>query len=391
MSDALQKIADQYVSKEKFSGIEWRVEKNQSCLFQGQAGYADFEKKTPIPENAIYRIYSMTKPIISVLALQLIEQGSFSLTDPLSDYDERFSAMTVLHANGEIEPANTLITIEHLLTHRAGFTYEFIMGCHVSPYYREAEIMGDAERDLNGMMDALCELPLAFHPGSAWRYSVSTDVLAHIIQRATGESIQVLLEKMIFKPLKMHDTKYNLAQKDLPRLMSMYGISDLQSVPPIIPPKHILSPMEVSDKHPTVSHKFCRGGYGLFSTMNDYAAFVRMLLNGKAPSGEVVLSPKTLELMHPNRVPQNELPLRISYWPLAGYGWNLIGRVMLDPSAAIAATNLDEFGWAGAASTFFWVDPKEQLTGVIMTQFIGSGVPLIEDLQNAVYQELKKS
>ena len=115
MSDALQKIADQYVSKEKFSGIEWRVEKNQSCLFQGQAGYADFEKKTPIPKNAIYRIYSMTKPIISVLALQLIEQESFSLTDPISYYDERFSAMTVLHANGEIEPANTLITVKHLL------------------------------------------------------------------------------------------------------------------------------------------------------------------------------------------------------------------------------------------------------------------------------------
>ena len=391
MADPLQKIADQYVSKEKFSGIEWRVEKSQSCLFQGQAGFADFEKKTPIPENAIYRIYSMTKPIISVLALQLIEQGLFKLTDPISDYDARFSTMTVLHASGEIEPANTLITVEHLLTHRAGFSYEFIMGCHISPYYREAEIMGDVERDLNGMMDALCGLPLAFHPGSAWRYSVSTDVLAHIIQQATGKSIQVLLEKMIFKPLKMQNTTYNLVPKDLPRLMSMYGISDLQSVPPIIPPKHILSPMEVSDKHPTVSHKFCRGGYGLFSTMNDYAAFVRMLLNGKAPSGEVVLSPKTLELMHPNRVPQNELPLRISYWPLAGYGWNLIGRVMLDPSAAIAATNLDEFGWAGAASTFFWVDPKEQLTGVIMTQFIGSGVPLIEDLQNAVYQELKKS
>ena len=147
----------------------------------------------------------------------------------------------------------------------------------------------------------------------------------------------------------------------------------------------------MNEKHPTGSKTFCRGGYGLFSTINDYAAFVRMLLNGKAPSGEVVLSPKTLELMHPNRVPQNELPLRISYWPLAGYGWNLIGRVMLDPSTAIAATNLDEFGWAGAASTFFWVDPKEQLTGVIMTQFIGSGVPLIEDLQNAVYEELKQS
>ena len=391
MADPLQKIADQYVSKEKFSGIEWRVEKNQSCLFQGQAGFADFENKTPIPKNAIYRIYSMTKPIISVLALQLIEQGSFSLTDPISDYDERFSAMTVLHANGEIEPANTLITIEHLLTHRAGFTYEFIMGCHISPYYREAEIMSDVERDLDGMMDALCELPLAFHPGSAWRYSVSTDVLAHIIQKVTGKSIHALLEKMIFLPLKMQDTKYNLAPKDLPRLMSMYGTSDLQALPPIIPPKHILSKMDVNEKHPIGSNTFCRGGYGLFSTVNDYAAFARMLLNGKAPSGEEILSPKMLNLMHPNRVPQNELPLRISYWPLLGYGWNLIGRIMLDPSIAIAPSNYDEFGWAGAANTFFWVDPKEQLTGIIMSQFIGSGVPLIEDMRTAVHEALEPS
>ena len=391
MADPLQKIADQYVSKEKFSGIEWRVEKSQSCLFQGQAGFADFEKKTPIPENAIYRIYSMTKPIISVLALQLIEQGFFRLTDPISDYDARFLTMTVLHASGEIEPANTFITVEHLLTHRAGFTYEFIMGCHVSPYYQEAEIMGDVERDLNGMMDALCGLPLAFHPGSAWRYSVSTDVLAHIIQQATGKSIQALLEKMIFKPLKMQNTTYNLAPKDLPRLMSMYGISDLQSVPPIIPPKHILSPMDVSEKHPTGSKTFCRGGYGLYSSLSDYASFVKMLLEGKAPSGEVILSHEMLKMMHPNRIPQNELPLRISYLPLSGYGWNLIGRVMLDPSIAIAPTNFDEFGWAGAANTFFWVDPKEQLTGIIMSQFIGSGVPLIEDMRTAVHEALEQS
>jgi len=391
MADPLQKIADNYVSKKKFSGIEWQIEKNGACFHRGRAGFADFEKKTPIPETAIYRIYSMTKPIISVLALQLIEQGSFNLNDPIAVYDERFSSMAVLHASGKIEPAETLITVEHLLTHRAGFSYEFIMGCHISPYYRQAEIMGNAERDLDGMMDALCSLPLAFHPGSAWRYSVSTDVLAHIIQRATGKSIQALLSKMIFAPLKMVDTSFHLTQKDLPRLMSMYGTSDLESLPPITPPKHVLKALDVSEKHPIGSKKLCRGGYGLFSTLSDYASFARMLLDGKAPSGEVILSPETLKMMRPNRIPQNELPLRISYWPLLGYGWNLIGRIMLDPSISIAPSNYDEFGWAGAANTFFWVDPKEQLTGVIMSQFIGSGVPLIEDMRTAVHETLEQS
>ena len=388
MTDPLQKIAKSYIAAEKFSGIEWLVEKNGKHLYAGQSGFADFEQKTPIPENAIYRIYSMTKPIISVLTLQLIEQGLMGLQDPIVNYDDRFTSMTVLHPTGEIEPANTLITIEHLLTHRAGFSYEFIMGCHISAYYRDADIMRDAKRDLEALMDALCALPLAFHPGSAWRYSVATDVLAHVIQRATGKSIQSLLDELIFSPLNMRETRFWLKPEDLPRLMPMYGTGQLHCIPPISPYKHILKKMNVSAQHPTLSKNFCRGGYGLFSTTSDYACFVRMLLNGKTPSGEQFLSRQTMEMMMPNRVPASELPLRISYWPISGYGWNLIGRIMMDPKEAIAATTLGEFGWAGAASTFFWIDPKEQLTGLIMTQFIGSCAPLTEDFRNAVYEAL---
>ena len=385
----VQAVADGYVTAEKFSGIEWHVDVAGKTLLSGSVGYADAAARTPIPEGAIYRIYSMTKPIVSVLALILMEQGKLRLYDMLAQYDKRFAQMRVLTPDGDILPAVRPITVEDLITHRSGFTYEFIHGCHVAQYYRAAGIIADGARSLDDMMGALAEQPLAFQPGSQWRYGVSTDALAHVCQRAGGKPLADLLQEHIFTPLGMSDTAFEVSEANLKRLMPMYGLGDLSAVPKLEATPQTLEPLNVDEMYPyDKPATFQRGGHGLFSTLSDYAAFARMLIDGRGPDGSLLLSRTTHAMLQANRLPAHQVPIKIGPNALPGYGWGLIGRVMLDHGQALTLTGEGEFGWAGAASTHFWVDAKEQMSGVVMTQYLGASLPLSDDMLNAVYQSL---
>ena len=388
-TEQMARVAEGYVAAKKFSGIEWYVEAKGEAVNEGVVGFADVEKETPVPSGALYRIFSMTKPVVSLLALQLIEQGKLRLYDMVAQYDPRFAQMTVLTPQGAIVPAERPITVEDLLTHRAGFTYEFIHGCQIAQYYREAEINANGYATLNDMMDRLSNLPLAFHPGSAWRYSVSIDVLAHVIECATGEPIDNLLESYIFGPLGMTDTAFYVPEDKEDRLMSMYGVGLLDGVPPLQITPQELEPLDLEQVNPVRQPEtFRRGGLGLYSTISDYAHFARMLLSGRTLEGEQLVSRKTLEMLRVNRIPTSQLPLSIGPNVMAGYGWGLIGRVMLDEGSANFLTSGGEFGWAGAATTYFWVDPQEDMFGLVMTQYMGATLPLAEDMRTAAYQAL---
>ena len=387
--EQMQRVAQGYVNKQLYSGIEWQVNVAGEVVNQGSAGHADHAAQTPIPEGAIYRIFSMTKPIVSLLALQLVEQGRLRLMDMVAQYDSRFEHMLVLGADGSMQPAYRPLTVEDLLTHRAGFSYEFLHGCHVAQYYRVANINADGQRSLDDMMGALADLPLAFQPGSSWRYSVSIDVLAQVIERATGETLDKLLKQFIFDPLGMEDTAFYVPVEKQARMMPMYGVSILDGLPPLAMSKQELQPLDVEEMYP--QHRpetFRRGGLGLYSTLKDYAAFADMLLTGKTADGDVLLSRKMLETLRANRIPASQLPLRIGPNALGGYGWGLIGRVMLDQGASLGISSAGEFGWAGAATTYFWVDPQESMSGVLMTQYLGSALPLSDDMRTAAYQAL---
>ena len=387
-ADRVQRVAERYVADGAFSGVEWHVEHRGETLAAGKTGYADAAERTPIPDGAIYRIFSMTKPVVSLLALQLVERGELRLFDFVAQYDERVAAMTVLSADGALEPARRLITVEDLLTHRAGMSYEFIHGCQIAQYYRDARVNADGLCDLDVMMERVAALPLAFHPGDAWRYSVSIDVLAHVIERATGRRLDELLDEHIFAPLGMHDTAFHVPADKQGRLMSIYG-RELLGTPALAAVPHVLEPIDVNEMYPLDNPAtFRRGGLGLYSTTSDYLAFARMLLDGRAPSGEVVLSRKMLEMARANRLPASQVPIAIGPNVLRGYGWGLVGRVMLDRGAAMSLTSEGEFGWAGAATTFFWSDPAEALCGVFMTQYIGSTLPLADEMRTAAYQAI---
>ena len=386
--DAIGQVAERYVEAGKFAGMEWLVEQGGETLSRGSAGVAHVASGRAIPDGAIYRIYSMTKPIVSVMALKLIEQGKLRLYDALVQYDPRFARMRVLSPDGSLAPAARPILVEDLITHRAGFTYEFLAGCHVAPYYRASNISSDGECSLDEMMGRLAEQPLAFQPGSQFRYSVATDALAHVVERAAGQTIDELLEAQIFRPLGMRDTGYRVEAASRDRLMPMYGIGEFLDLPPLDIHDQPLEEVDVEEMYPSDSSEFRRGGHGLFSTLDDYAAFARMLLSGRSDDGEVILSRKMLAMMTSNRIPASQLPLRIGLNALPGYGWGLGVRVMLDVGQSLALTSDGEHGWAGAASTYFWVDPQENLTGTFMTQYLGSAVPLSDDMRTAAYQVL---
>ncbi|HEX7037047.1 MAG TPA: serine hydrolase domain-containing protein [Pseudomonadales bacterium] len=387
--DRIAEIAERYVAAGSYSGIEWLVEHNGERLAEGRTGYADPERRTPIPDRAIYRIYSMTKPLVSVLALQLIERGRLRLYDPIATFDRRFARPRVLLPNGQLLPATRPITVEDLLTHRAGFTYEFISGCHLAPAYQQKRISSDGRCSLDEMMSRLAELPLAFQPGSQFRYSVATDVLAHVLERATERPLDELLDEHLLRPLGMEDTGFHVPKENRARLMPIFGVTDLSELAPLEPRPHELTPADVEDMYPCDSPGFRRGGHGLFSTLADYARFARMLLTGRTPDGEVLLSRKMLEMMRSNRIPPEQLPLTIGMQPLPGYGWGLGVRVMIDVGQAQSLTGAGEIGWAGAASTYFFVDPRERLTGVFMTQYLGGTLPMTDDLRAAAYQMIE--
>ena len=222
--DYLQKTADKLVSEHLFAGVEWRVDQGGKNIFAGKSGVQDLATNSEIPENALYRVYSMTKPIISVLALKLVEEGYLQLTSTLAEFDDRFSSMIVLHPDGHLAPADGLITVEHLLTHRAGFSYDFNIGCAVAPYYRQAELMENGYRDLGDLISILSELPLVFNPGSHWRYSVATDVLAYLLETVTQKTITELLRKYILNPLEMTDTNFTIEPENQHRIMQVYGV-----------------------------------------------------------------------------------------------------------------------------------------------------------------------
>jgi len=357
---------------------------------QGEAGWLDKPNGTALPENALYRIYSMTKPLVSVLALQLMEAGLVRLSDPVAMYLPGFKAAQVLQADGSQQAAKNAMLIEHLLTHRAGLSYDFLPSCDVARLYQSAQLMERGDRTLAQFVDVVADMPLAFEPGTQWRYSVATDVLARVLEVATATPLPTLLHDYILTPCNMQDTAFHVPPNEQPRVATLYGSRVLGQVPALLELPQALTPLNAGDSHPLhAPDTFARGGHGLYSTTSDYQKFLTVLMHGTTPSGEQLLSPVMVDMMWRDRIPASQQPLFIGENPLPGYGWNLTGRVMIDLGAALSLTLPNEGGWGGAASTYFFVHRETGLNGVVMTQYLGSAIPVGDDLRVAFLQALK--
>ncbi|MEW6678833.1 MAG: serine hydrolase domain-containing protein [Pseudomonadota bacterium] len=384
-----------FAARHGIPGIATRLIWRGRVIHTAYAGWQDGARTRPLSPGTIYRIYSMTKPVVCAGLMQLWESGQVRLDDMVADYIPGFSDLRVLEGSGALVPAGRSLHIWDLLTHTAGLTYDFLEDNPVSALYREARLMADATRPLGQMVTELSQLPLAFQPGVRWHYSLAMDVLAHLIEIISGQPLEDFLRQRFFIPLDMGDTGFSVPPSQLHRLAEMSGCPDVavstlsQSLA-----AQAAGDIQVRDVETTYPAQptacFARGGHGLFSSLEDYARFAAMLLNEGELEGSRVLLPDTVRLMRSSQVPPASLPVAIGPEPHAGYGFGLGVRVRLNASDCAFPGANGEFGWEGAARTSFWVDQKHGLAGVLMMQhMVGRDWPERE-FRELAYQALAR-
>jgi len=384
-TDRVEERARRYVELGAYASIEWLVFHEGREWLRGRVGTADPANNVPLPEKPIYRLYSMTKPVVSAVAMMLVEEGRLRLYDFVATYLPKFAKLQIVDRDGGMRPAKKPMIVEHLLSHKAGLSYGFLPDCPAAAHYRKTDLRSNAG-PLEGMIDTIASLPLAFEPGTAWQYSVATDVVARIVEIIEGKPIQQVVHERVIAPLGLKDTGYMVPEGQRHRVMPVFGTGNLDALFEIPEGPQKLTPADVSRTYPVGDPAFGRGGYGLFSTADDYAVIADFLATGRSPSGETLLARQTVRAMWTSRTPPPIMPLWLGPLLLPGYGFSLAGRVMVDPGAALSIMGPGEFGWSGAASTFYWTDPGEKLTGIVMSQYLGSRYPLADDMRNAVYQ-----
>jgi len=390
-------LCERYVNEGKLPCAQVQIVQEGDVVLRHTTGMADIESSKPLGDDSIFRIYSMTKPITSIALMQLYEQGKFLLEDPVEKFLPSFKDPVVLLGGSllkpETRPAQTVMTIRDLLTHTSGLTYGFHFQNNLDQMYRDQKLggpltekQGRANVSLEEGIDRLGGLPLLFDPGTAWNYSMSTDVCGRLIEVIGGCSLEEYLEENIFKPLGMEDTGFFVTEDKVDRFTSNYILGSDRSLERIDP----------AEDSPYLKERlFLSGGGGLISTTDDYQKFVNMLLNAGAFGEEQIIGRRTLELMTMNHLPLGKLLNEVgqstfSETALAGMGFGLGFSVLMDPAANAGLGTIGEFAWGGAASTRFWVDPVEKVSCIFMTQFMPSSYyPIRRELTTSVYQAMK--
>jgi CubicO group peptidase (beta-lactamase class C family) len=384
-SQRLQNIGQvfkQEIDQGKLPGAVIMVARDGKLVYSEAVGFQDKEGQTPKPmaKDAIFRIYSMTKPFVSVAAMMLVEDGKIGLTDPLSKYLPEFKTMQVSVARTDpygktthaLVAADREATVQDLLRHSAGLAYgEVSANAQVREAYAKAGVFrSDIEynaRDLTPEEEVsnLAKAPLIHQPGTAWEYSLAVDVLGRVVEKAAGKRLEEFLDERLFKPLKMSDSGFHVPQNKMPRLAEPLKIDPASGAPNKL--------IDVS-----APPKNASGGAGAVSTADDYLRFSQMLANGGELDGARVLSPTTIKLMASDHlgpyirpvVEPGELLLGVK-----GYTFGLGFAVRKEQGLAGVPGSPGEFMWAGYAGTYFWVDPKEKLVAVLMTQAPGPSRP----------------
>jgi CubicO group peptidase (beta-lactamase class C family) len=376
-------VMQRTVDEGKCAGILTMVARRGQIAHLDCFGMMDVEAGKPMQSDTIFRIYSMSKPVTSVAAMMLYEEGYFQLNTPVSEFIPGFKDTKVFvretESGPELADMEQEITIHHLLTHTSGLSYGFHEDTPVDALYREVRQNLGEGATLEKIVEALSGLPLAFQPGQGWRYSFSTDVLGCVVQVVSGQPFDVFLQQRIFEPLGMVDTGFYVPAEKIDRLAALYGRSEEGEL------RLMETPATGRYAKPSV---FLSGGGGLVSTVHDYVRFAQMLLNGGQLDGVRLLGRKTVELMMMNHLPEALLPFAVNPGEFSwGYGFGLGGKVMMDPARAGILGSRGEYSWSGAASTGFWADSQEKVVGLVMTQLMPYQ-PLVNALRVLVYQAL---
>lgn len=368
-----------YVDEQKLAGISTLIARRGQVVHFEQVGMANIEAGTPMAADTLFRIYSMTKPITSVAVLMLLEESRFRLNDPVADYLPEFKDSRVLDNTNLVKPQRPM-TIRDLLTHTAGLSYGFDENYHLDQLYGQqvwSAVENNPDLTLAEWIGTIARLPLAYHPGTRYRYSVATDVLGYLVQVVSGLPFADFLQERIFAPLGMNDTYFTLPAEKLNRFATNYGPKEGGGL------QVIDAPQNSRYVRPTQRPS---GGGGLLSTSGDYLRFTQLLLNRGELDGVRLLGRKSVELMTTNHLPDG---IYVDNDPTTGLGFGLGVSVLLDLGKGQTLGSVGTYGWGGAANTNFWIDPREEMIGILMLQFMPSGTyPVTPDFRILAYQAL---
>ena len=397
----LQRITEHleraYIAPGKIAGCQTLVARHGEIAYFQSLGQADRERGTALTDAAIFRIYSMTKPITSVALMSLYEQGYFSLNDPIGRVLPELRDQRVWIA-GEGDamrtaPPKRSVTFRDMLCHTGGLTYGDalssagavpVSGHPVDAMYSKHRVRRGRDETLADFIAKLSNVPLRYEPGERWLYSYSTDVCGALVERMSGQRFDQYLKKTIFEPLGMKGTGFSVAPADQSRLTACYRRNAHKQLELADDPKHSVYLEEPA---------FFSGGSGLVSTSADYFRFCEMLRRGGELDGARILGPRTIELMHMNHLPGGKDLAELAIGAFSetanegvGFGLGFASTLGKVESAGLSA---GDYYWGGLASTIFWIDPKEQLVVIFMTQLIPSATfDFRSQLKNIIYSAL---
>lgn len=352
-------------------------------------GYMDRESREPLRHDAIFRMYSNTKVVTSVAAMMLWERGAFGLDDPVEDYLPEFGGMRVLApgatSRDDTVPADRSVTPRQLLSHSAGLSYGFLeLDSIIDIAYLAAGVdvvISGFHGTLADLSTRLGELPLAHQPGTAWRYSLATDVMARLVEVLSGERFDVFLESNILGPLGMHDTGFFVPPEKHERFTTMYHAADL--LDPLVPGLSKADDPASGDW--SQPRTFLSGGGGLVSTVSDFVAFARTLVGEGEWNGTRILSAETLQAMRTHQLAPG-IEVGFPDRTLTGVGFGLGFAVLLEPGPEAPPGSAGEYGWGGMAGTSTWFAPAADLAGLFFTQRMPTGLhPVHEDFRRFAY------
>jgi CubicO group peptidase (beta-lactamase class C family) len=379
--DRLRRLDDwlqrDFIDSGRIPGCQWLVARHGEVVHRATRGRMDVERDRPLRDDALFRIYSMTKPITSVALMMLWEEGRFGLNDPVHRFIPAWHDLRVWEAGrGELmrtRPPRQPMTMRHLLSHTAGLTYGSALLAPGQPPHPVEEAyaalnIGTRSGDtLQAMVDKLGQVPLRFDPGSAWQYSLATDVCGHLVQVISGQPFEAFVHERILAPLGMVDTAFHVPPEKLDRLSTCYRFDAQRRMVPVDTPERSAFARE------PILHS---GGGGLVSTLADYHRFCELLRRGGELDGVRLLGPRTLALMRMNHLGGGQDLVALaqdgfSETANAGIGFGLGFATTLGEVQA-GGLGAGDFFWGGMASTLFWVDPREDLVAIFMTQLIPS-------------------
>ena len=389
----IKPLLQRYVDEGKVAGIQTLIARKGKIVHFEQVGKLDLDTHSALREDSLFRIYSMTKPITTTAAMILYEEGKLQLDDPVEKYLPAFKNKKVL-VDGELVDATHAITIRELMSHTAGLTYGIFGNSVIDQKYRVAmfgeghqfsfnntTINADASKikTLDDLVSAIGPIPLQYQPGTQWVYSLSVDILGAVIEKVSGQSLDAFMLARLFKPLRMNDTFFEVPKEKLQRFGTLQAKDAGGKLMVIDRPK-------TSDFANNVT--FFSGGGGLVSSAMDYLRYSQMMLNGGELDGIRILSPTTIDLMTRDQLTQSA---RLGYDPRPGIMGDVsfgLGFGLAVKAPRVRSGSKGSYRWAGIAGTDFWIDPKEDLTAMILVQMMGYPPALRNEFKTLVYQAI---